>query len=173
MSVIKFKGKIKFNPTDKTAKHKLQSTWKVVAMVVFDGEICEYYSWFIKKRYTLVLNKPLRGAHITFINDKMSDISGSTDEERTKNWESLKQKWDGKKVEVVLDPDARTNGKHWWINIPEEDRAELQGIRDEVKLGRPKFGMHMSIGYANEKNIDHSLYLHDYIKANNNLKILT
>lgn len=164
MNVIKLKGKIKFNPTDKTTKHKLQSSWKVVAMVVIDGEICEYYAWFIKKRYGLQLNKPLRGAHITFINDKMSDVAGTTNEERTQNWEALKAKWDGKVVEVTLNPDVRTDGKHWWFNVPHEERIELQSIRDEINLGKPFYGMHMTIGYANEYNIEHSKYIHESIK---------
>jgi len=40
----------------------------------------------------------------------------------------------------------------------------LQSIRTELGLGKPFFGLHMSIGYANEKNIEHSEYLHDLIK---------
>lgn len=167
MNTITLKGKIRFNPKDKTNKHELQSSWKVVAMVLFEGEHCEYYSWFINRRYILALNKPLRGAHITFINDKIETIKGSNDEERMKNWEALKEKWDGKTVEVTLNPDVRTDGKHWWLNVIEESRVELQEIRNEIELGRPYYGMHMSVGYANEKNIEHSKYLHEHIKSKN------
>jgi hypothetical protein len=30
-----------------------------------------------------------------------------------------------------------------------------------IGLSRPFFGLHMSIGYANEKNIEHSIYIHE------------
>lgn len=79
-------------------------------------------------------------------------------------WEEVKKKWDGKEIEIVLDLDPRTNSEHWWLNIPHEERGELQSIRDELGLDRPYFGMHMSLGYANEKNIHHSRYIHDLIK---------
>jgi len=99
-------------------------------MVFFEGDVAEYYAWFIKKRYNLILNKPLRGAHISFINDST----------------------------------PKTNDEHWWLNIPHEEREQLQSIREELGLGRPYFGMHMSIGYVNEKNLPHSKYIHDLIK---------
>jgi hypothetical protein len=136
-------------------------------MVFFDGDVAEYYAWFIKKRYNLTLNKPLRGAHISFINDSMKDLSQNgvlSEEEIETKWEEVKKKWDGKKIDIVLDLDPRTNSEHWWLNIPHEEREQLQSIRDELGLGRPYFGMHMSIGYANEKNIHHSSYIHDLIK---------
>jgi hypothetical protein len=136
-------------------------------MVFFDGDVAEYYAWFIKKRYNLILNKPLRGAHISFINDSMKDLSQNgvlSAEEVEAKWEEVKKKWDGKKIDIVLDLDPRTNSEHWWLNIPHEEREQLQSIRDELGLGRPYFGMHMSIGYANEKNIHHSSYIHDLIK---------
>ena len=70
---VTFEGTIVFDPIDRTAKHKKQSGWKKVAMVVIDGEIAkdkriegdtsEYYAWFLKKRYNIMLNSPLRGTH--------------------------------------------------------------------------------------------------------------
>lgn len=164
MSIVTLKGKIRFDPTNKTKKHELQADWKVVAMVLLEGEHCEYYSWFLQKHYKLELNKPLRGAHITFINDRIDDVKGNTIEEKKANWEALKAKWDGQMIEVSLNPDVRTDGKHWWLNLPEEGRTFLQEVRTELGLGRPYYGMHMTIGYANERNIDHSIYLHECIK---------
>jgi hypothetical protein len=35
-----------------------------MAMILLDGDVTEYYAWFIQKRYNLILNKPLRGAYI-------------------------------------------------------------------------------------------------------------
>jgi hypothetical protein len=164
---IKLTGKIEFEPSDKTKKHKGQSSWKKMAMVLISGDICEYYAWFLQKRYNLVLNKPLRGGHISFINDSMRDLSLNgvrTEEETEALWESVKTKWHGKEIEIVLDIDPKTDDRIWWLNIPNEERGVLQSIRTELGLGRPYWGMHMSIGYANEKMIEHSEYIHSLIK---------
>lgn len=158
-NTIKLTGRIKFDPPDKTTKHKNQAAWKRVAMVVFDNDdLCQYYAWFIFRRFNILLNPPLRSAHITFINDRTTDIN--------RNWSEVKAKWDGKEIEIVLDVDPRTNGEHWWMNIPHEFRSELQEIRTELGLNRPYFGMHCSIGYVNPKFIEHSHYIHDCINKN-------
>ncbi len=164
MDTIRLRGRILFDPVNKTKKHEAQSSWKIIAMIMFGGDVSEYYAWFIKKRFGLALNKPLRGAHISFINDKISNIQASSDEERIKLWENLKKKYDGKQVEVVLNVDVRTNGKHWWFNVPEEDREEIHNIRNEIGLGRPNFGLHMSLGYATERALEHSQYIHDMLR---------
>lgn len=162
MNKIKLIGKIVFDPKDKTKKHEKQASWKKVAMISIGGEVSEYYGWFIAKRYSINLNPPLRKAHVTFINDRASDMNGK--------WEEVKKKWDGKEIEIVLDLDPRTDSDnegssgHWWLNIPEEDRVGLHDIRKELGLGRPYYGLHMSIGYANNKNIEHSKYIHRLIK---------
>jgi hypothetical protein len=167
METLKLKGIIGFEPEDKTKKHKNQSSWKKVAMVFFDGDICEYYAWFIMKRYNLVLNKPLRGAHISFINDSMKDLTFDNQrsvEEALNNWEAVKNKWHGKEIEVVLNLSPKTDDRSWWLNVSHEHRDGLQAIRDELGLGKPFYGLHMSIGYANDKNIAHSEYIHGLIK---------
>jgi len=138
-----------------------------MAMVFMDGDITDYYAWFINRRYNLVLNKPLRGAHVSFINDSIKDMSLNgqrTNKEVDLLWEDVKKKWDGKIIPITIDLNPRTDDRTWWFNIPHEERGLLQGIREELGLGRPFWGMHMSIGYANEKNIDHSIYIHTLIK---------
>ena len=164
---ITLTGKIGFEPEDKTKKHKNQASWKKMAMVFLDGDICEYYAWFVMRRYNLVLNKPLRGAHISFINDSMRDLTNDGEISEVDvliKWGEVKNRWDGKEIEIVLDLNPKTDDRTWWLNIPHDERNDLQAIRNELGLGRPFFGMHMSIGYANEKNIDHSTYIHDLIK---------
>ena len=165
---ITLTGRIGFDPQDKTNKHLIQSSWKKIAMVFIEGDVCEYYAWFIEKRYSIVLNKPLRGGHISFINDSMSDLSldgTRTTEEIEAVWKATKKKWDGKKIEIVLDLNPRTDDKSWWLNIPNEEREGLQAIRNELGLGRPYFGMHMSIGYARPGIMEeHSKYIHESIK---------
>lgn len=176
-NTIKIKGIIKFDPPDKTNKHKSQSEWKKVAMIFFEGDLCEYYAWFIKKRYNITLHKPLRKAHITFINDKVSEMNGK--------WESVKEKWNGKEIEVYIDIEPRTDSAeskgrtthNWWLNVPQDKREELHSIREELGLGRPYFGLHMTIGRAvnfvpdgkfengaaraKEMNVEQSMYIHD------------
>ena len=160
-------GKIEFEPEDKTKKHINQASWKKIAMVMIDGEICEYYSWFIRRRYNLSLNKPLRGAHISFINDSMKDLTQNgkkSVEEALNAWGVAKKKWHGKTIQIVINLDPRTDGRTWWFNIPQDEREILHSIRAELGLDKPFFGLHLSIGYANERNIEHCEYIHDCIK---------
>lgn len=158
--LITLEGKIIFDPMDRTNKHMKQSSWKRIAMVKLDGDICDLYTWFIERRYNLKLNKPLRGAHISFINDSIKKLGDYDDK-----WRYLKEKWDGKTISITLsvDPNIGPTG-HWWLTIPEEYRKELHSIRKEVGLGRPYYGLHMSIGYSNEKNIEQSKYIDRLIK---------
>jgi hypothetical protein len=148
---ITYSGVIEFEPRNRTKKHEKQASWKRVAMVVFDGEMCEYYAWFINRRYNLKLNKPLRGAHITFVNDAERDMNDQ--------WGQVKAKWHGKPIDVTISLDVRSDVKHWWMVVPEEHRTQLHDIRTELGLSRPYFGLHMTIGLANDRNIQHSEYI--------------
>lgn len=129
-----------FDPEDVTSKHERQSSWKKVAMIMIPGDIHKLYCWFVKKRYNLPLKYPLRGAHISFINDRESEMNGK--------WEEVKNRWQGKKIDVILDVDPRSDEINWWLNIPNENRDEIHAIRAELGLGRPFFGLHMTIGSA-------------------------
>jgi hypothetical protein len=156
---VTLKGVIYFDPDDKTNKHKKLSSVRRTAMVLLDPRlkegdkgISDYYAWFIANRYNLILNRPLRGAHVTIINDYGNRMNG--------NWDKVKAKWHKKEVDVTLFLDPRTDDRHWWLTVPEEDRELLHSIRTELGLGRPHWGLHMTIGYANEKNIEHSKYIH-------------
>lgn len=152
--MIQLTGKIRFDPKNVTKKHNLQSDWKRVAFVEFEGDICEYYSWFIKKRYNLTLNKPLRKPHISFINDSIWDMGDKADE-----WDRVKEKYNGTEVTVTLDLDVRSDANHWWLVVEHESRKPLLVIRSELGLDKPYYGMHMTIGYSNERNIEHSKYI--------------
>jgi hypothetical protein len=166
---ITLTGVIEFDPKSYTKKHESQASWKRVAMVRFSGDVCAYYAWFIKNRYNLKLTKPLRNAHITFVNDRESDTNGC--------WDAVRAKWDSKKIEVKVDISPRTNGSHWWLVIPEDCRGELHSIRAEMGLNRPYFGLHLTIGYAcnsynetegnavkaMEMSEEHSKYIHGLI----------
>lgn len=168
--MILVKGRIGFDPPSKTKKQIGQDSWKRIAMVYLEGDLTEYYSWFIQNRYGIKLNKPMRGPHISFINDSLRDLTKdfTLDTDLVEeNWNRVKEKWDGRIILISLDLDVRTDGRTWWLNIPQEDRLALQEIRNELGLGRPYFGMHMSIGYANEREIIQSQYIHELIKEGN------
>jgi len=167
MDIVETYGTIIFDLEDKTKKHKSQSSWKKTAFIMIDSDICEYYSWFIQKRFNLFLNKPLRNAHVSFINDSIKDLSLNgkrTNDEIEVLWEAVKLKWNKQNIPIILDLNPKTDDRTWWLNIPHEERGLLQAIRDELGLGRPFWGMHMSIGYANEKMLPHSEYIHRLIK---------
>tara|TARA_B100000963_G_C22631433_1_gene675125 strand:- start:1745 stop:2335 length:591 start_codon:yes stop_codon:yes gene_type:complete len=182
---IKLCGKIEFDPPDITNKHCEQSSWKKVAMITLEpydrakGGICDYYSWFLKKRFNISLLRPVRGAHITFINDHIKDIN--------ENWESVKKRWHSKSVDVVLNVEPKTDSSsekestithNWWLNVPQEHRVDIQKIRDELGLGLPFFSLHMTIGRAEnfkkystdnsmkakEMNVEQSIYIHNSIR---------
>ena len=79
-------------------------------------------------------------------------------------WEKTKVKWNNKKIPIVLDLNPKSDDRIWWLNVPHEERGLLQGIRTELGLEKPFWGLHMSLGYANEKNLAHSVYIHNLIK---------
>jgi hypothetical protein len=82
------------------------------------------------------------------------------------NWKRIKEKWDGQEVEISLSLNAITDGNHWWLDVEEESKKSLQLIRNELNLGSPYYDFHMSIGYANERNIEHCRYIHRLLEKN-------
>ncbi len=163
MNTIKLMGKIVFDPINLTKKHKKQAAWKRVAFIEFDGDICEYYQFFLKKRFNLILLKPIRSAHITIVNDSINDLTkkGEISKIDIENqWNSAKDKWNNQYVEVEINIDVRTNGKTWWMNLSNITEKNIKFIRAEVGLGDPYFKAHMTIGNAHPKYLEHSEYIH-------------
>jgi hypothetical protein len=177
MDTITLIGKIIFDPEDKTSKHVNQSSWKRVAMVEIGGDICAYYNHYIHKRYGFSLHRPLRGAHVSFVNDRASEMKDK--------WGEVKKKWNGREVEITINLTPVTSlvsvnkDFNFWFEIPEENRSELHGIRSELGLGRPFFGLHLTIGrvvdYTEDKfepgvlkaksmNTDQAIYIINLIK---------
>ena len=144
------KGILVFDPINVTKKHNAQSAWKKVAIVKFDCDLYAYYSWFLKKRFNLFLNKPLRGTHLTFINDIVDDDI----------YLKAKEMFDGKEVIVKYDPEiVRSNNKgHWWLK---SESLDCQNIRTVMGLGDPYFGYHITIGLATHLQLEHSKYILD------------
>jgi hypothetical protein len=98
------------------------------------------------------LNKTLRGTHISFINDRFE----------TEDWNQYAVVFDGKPITFYYELDPRSNGKHWWLRV---HSSEAESVREACGLSRePYFGMHLSLGFANEKNIAHSHYILEQCK---------
>lgn len=158
-SLIEIEGTIVFDIENVSKKHIAQSEWKKNSMVIFNDDICDYYAWFLNKKFNLKLNKPLRGAHLSFINDRYKDAANNILIPDSL-WEQCKLRHDGKKIKVVLDISKyHSNSIHYYFIVPEEYRKELHDIRYELGLGKPYFGLHMSIGRVFEKDIEYSEYL--------------
>jgi len=171
LETITLEGTIYFDPEDKTNKHKSQASWKKMAMVIFKGDVTQYYAWFIKKRFGVELSKPLRGAHISFINDSINEMTThcNTKAERQVLWNKVKKKYHRKKITVTLSLKPYIETPHWWFIVPHSERGELQAIREELGfinkktgLSKPYFGMHMTIGSAVNKKSE--------LKADTNVK---
>ncbi len=145
--LLKIKGKIEFSPEDVTKKHKNQSSWKRVAMIRTDCDLDRYYAWFLKRRFNLDLNKNLRGTHVSFISDKLE-----------KNiFDQASIFFNGKDIDFYIDTEPRSNGSHWWLRVYCPD-AEI--IRESMGLTKePYYGFHLTIGHANDRNIEHSKYI--------------
>lgn len=145
-------GKIEFDPVNVTKKHNKQASWKKTALVKFDCDIWEYYSWFLKKRFNLYLNKPLRGTHLTIINDKF-------DPETEYLYDQGRQLFHGKEIRIQYDPTLiRANDKgHWWINAQSDDAKNIRSVMGLTP--DPYFGFHITIGLATHLQLDHSKYI--------------
>lgn len=165
-NLITLTGKVIFDPVNLTTKHKKQSGWKKIAFIEFEGDLCEYYAWFLMKRYNLILNKSVRAAHISVVNDSINDLSLNgelSNEEINKKWNNIKDKYNNKEIEVIIDLDVRTNGNHWYLNVPHDLNKPLIDIRCDLGLGDPYYKLHMSVGYPHPLHIEHSEYIHDMI----------
>ncbi len=146
--LIQHQGTIQFNPINKTKKHNEQHSWKRVAMIVTNDDLCDYYSWFIKKRFDLILNKPLRGSHITFVNDRDIEVP---------NFDIVSDKFNNSTINFYIDPEPRTNGEHWWLRVYCKEAEDIRVLCGGT--AQPYFSFHLTIGYANEKWIDYSNYV--------------
>lgn len=152
--LIKAKGVIEFEPEDKTKKHINQSVWKRVAMIKTNDDLCEYYAWFLKKRFNLELNKPLRGSHITFINDRNTEVP---------YFEEAKEFFNTKEIEFYLDIEPRSNGEHWWLRVYCADAENIRSVAGADP--KPYFALHLTIGYATHLRLEHSRYILNICKT--------
>ncbi len=143
--MFEIKGKIVFDPINKTKKHYSQSSWKKVAMIEFSDDMWSYYAWFLEKEHNVKLNKPLRGSHFTIVNDIVSDDL----------YLEVREFFNGKEITMFIDPtNIRANkGGHWWIKVYSDDS---QNIRNVMDLGVSYFGFHLTMGLATHDELEKS-----------------
>ena len=187
-NIVTYKGKLKFNLKDRTAKHVRQSSWKKTCAIILRDDSCDYYRWLIEKRFPFIqglsfetelngskhadtlfhwINLPLRGPHMTVINDKLYDSRHSrkrTQDYFEKKWKEIVEKYDGQEVEFSFDVnDLRTNAEQWWFKVscPMADK-----IRAELGIGDPFYGYHFTVGNISGHNskIIHAEYIHNLYK---------
>lgn len=154
------KAKVVFDPKDLTKKHGKHSEWKKHVIAFIDEpDFCDYYIWFLKKRYGIFLVKPIRGVHFTVINDRLSDGNATEVE-----YKASKKLYSGKVIDIEYSVDVRTDGKHWWLRARSND---AMFIRQQCGLeSKPYWGFHITIGRAEGRayEIAHSKYIHKLIK---------
>ena len=152
--VIECKGKLVFQPENKTKKHEKQN-WKKVAMIMLNCDLDKYYAWFLSQRFNLKFVKTLRGTHVTIISDKISQ----------EKFDKIARKYNGKEITFFYEIEPRTNIKHWWLRV---HSPQAESIREEMGLSKePYFGFHLTIGYLNDLNLNHSEYIFKIIKTCN------
>ena len=147
------KGKLVFDPEHRTNKHFKQGSWKRSAMIVIDDDTYKYYQWLIEREYPFIqgvkgdtkwINPPLRGTHVTILNDR---VNGSNIE----NWEKMKEKYDGQEVHFFFNWDGlRNTGKHIYFKV---ECPLGQMVRDFGNFGEPYFGFHLTVGLVPNESI--------------------
>ena len=153
MDLIQSSGKLIFDPVNRTNKHNKQSSWKRTAMIILNDDTYEYYQWLIQKRYPFIqgvkgetnwLNPPLRGSHVTIINDMVG--RDFTEE----NYLKAKNKYDGKELFFFFNWDGlRNNGEHIYFKVECPMGME---VRKCAGLGKPFFDFHITIGLVPDES---------------------
>ena len=146
-------GILDAEPEILTKKQERQSSWKKTCIVKINDDIERYYCWFMQRRFNLTLNKTIRGSHITIVNDRVDDL-----EAYNRSLEQLK----GTEVHFTYNPsDIRSNGQHWWLKVHSE---QAKDIREKLGFVREPYNpFHLTLGFANEKNEQHSKYILEQI----------
>ena len=153
--IFDLQGKLVFDPVNLTKKHDKQSDWKKIAIVFIDNiDFCLYYSWFIRKRYNLDLQMPLRGLHFTVINDRISTIE---------KYKYTKSKFNNTIIKLKYSINPKTDDYHWWLDVESND-AEM--VRKTAGLdSKPYWGFHLTIGRSDGGlRMEHNKYIYNLIK---------
>jgi hypothetical protein len=145
--LFKSPGKIVFDPLPISGnKEKMFKDWW--SIVTIEGDVDNYYRWFLQKRYGLKLQRPAWGSHISFIRGE--EVSKEI-------WDTFKSKLSGTEIEFEYESEPKSNGIHWWLTV-HCDR--LKDIREEMGLPRSgKWGLHLTLGLPILLHKEHSNYI--------------
>lgn len=135
-----------------TNKHVLQSSWKRTIIASVEGDLCDYYRWFIFKRFGTQLNPPLRGPHITIVNDRIEDF-----EEFDLKVNELSKRIST--ISIDLDLVVRYGPEHIWFRCLSPSSME---IRELLGLGKPHMGFHVTIGSYRKNQLDQANWIKLY-----------
>ena len=148
--LVEATGILVFDPPNFTKKQIQQSSWKYTAMVLVDDDTAAYYRWILQKRFNLKLDRQLRATHVTFISDRITDNQDII----TK----VAEHFNGKEIKFHYNiNELESSEKHWWFKVYCD---ELLSIRELCGFSRrPYRSLHLTIGLANHKNLEHSEYI--------------
>lgn len=153
--MIDLKCILKYDPSPLTGKADVMfKPWWLIATC--EGDLTDYYAWFLHKKTGIVLQRPAWGAHVSVVRGEVPF--------RPDLW----KKYDNKEISIIYDPDIRTNSAHWWMRVHSND---LLDIREELGLPRfPEFTFHLTLGRPSPKYESTSSYFHEVYKSKTVLK---
>lgn len=149
--ILLAKGILHFDEELHTNKQKAQN-WKKFAAVELSCDIDNYYRWLLSRRFGVRLLPPFRGPHITVISEMIGrDITEEA-------YSIIKKKYNNKEVSFEYEVSPKSDGNHWWLRIHSND---INFIRKEAGLGKPYWGLHLSLGYPHPKFVAHTNYIYN------------
>lgn len=140
------KGCIRYSPI----RNNIIPKSDIIVLDVFSEDLCEYYQWFIFKKFGVKLHSPMFGTHVTIVKP----------EEIDKN--NLWKKYENEIINVKYGNIER-HWEFWSLNIISEDIVD---IRRELGLNL-FYRLHMTIGkqdiWEQWKTFDNIKHDNDYI----------
>jgi len=147
MNLLKHPGKIIFDP--QPIKDSTNSMFKPFWIIVtIDDDLREYYSWFLKRRYRITVQRPAWGAHISVVRGEITT---------QENWEYWKNIYNNKNIEFEHELIPKTNGGHWWLKINCEELFELRTNMEYKK--DPHWSFHLTLGMSVPQHQERTLYI--------------
>lgn len=128
-------GKFIFSP-DRPGLKKAHRAFDNAVILKVDNGITEYYSWWLNRKYGMVLSKPAWGTHITVVSDK----------DRVKDLNSfnlLKNRFNGKIVQVPHLVVVKKQWQFWVVDV--KPTNEMIEVRKSLGL-KENFPFHITIG---------------------------
>lgn len=109
--------------------------------------IIDYYDWFIRREYKLILQKPLHSAHVTLANPKIH---------KGVDWQRAEY-YDGEKVQFEYDPYLIRGGytKGFIMFYLKVYSEELDKIKKDLNIiENDKYrGLHLTVNNSKNNNI--------------------